>query len=53
MNNKVSVVIICHEKYYIYLNECLQSIFNQTIPADEIILIFDGYLNNRIKDKRW
>lgn len=49
---KVSIAVTCHEKYFPYLYECLDSIFKQEIPFDEVILVYDGKLQGRIQDPR-
>lgn len=45
MNNKISVVVTCynHEEY---INECLESIFVQTYPNIELLVINDGSTDN-------
>lgn len=32
-----------------YLEECLKSIYNQTLKADEIIMVFDGNISDKLK----
>ncbi len=41
MNTSVAVVIPSN-KYHQYLDECIDSVVNQSHPADEIILVNDG-----------
>ncbi len=47
---KISIIVPCHN-YGRYLGQCLTSIFNQTLPPDEVIVV-DGATednNRRVK----
>ncbi|WP_240043806.1 glycosyltransferase [Erwinia persicina] len=39
----------------IHLDQCLSSLYTQTLKADEIILVYDGYINKELDDVvlRW
>lgn len=38
-----------------YLDLCLESLYKQTLSADEIVLVYDGYINPKLDDivKKW
>jgi len=42
---KISVIVPCHN-YGRYLGQCLTSIFNQTLPPDEVIVVDDASEDN-------
>ncbi|MBM3701727.1 MAG: glycosyltransferase [Actinobacteria bacterium] len=41
----VSVIITCHDNYGMFVIRCLSSVFTQTYPNKEILLIDDGTYN--------
>src|SRR5437868_4317075 len=50
-NNKYSVLMsVYHREKPNYLIESLDSIFNQTIEPDEVILVKDGILTKELED---
>lgn len=50
MNYNFSCLIpISHNESTKNVQECLNSIFNQTLPPNEVIVIIDGKLNNNLK----
>lgn len=48
MEKTVSVIVPCYN-YAQYLDETLQSIFNQSVPAHEVIVVDDGAIDNSIE----
>lgn len=48
MNHRVSVVVPCHN-YGHYLGECLDSIFRQTRPPAEVIVVDDDSTDKTVK----
>jgi glycosyltransferase involved in cell wall biosynthesis len=47
MNNKFLTVLICNYKHDKYLPQCLQSVYNQTIPDCEIIVVHDDPIKRK------
>ena len=41
MNNRVSVIVTCYN-HGMYVEQCLRSIFNQTIQEIDLLVINDG-----------
>ena len=51
VNFKFSVLMsVYYKENYKYLDESLKSIFNQTIKPDEVVLIEDGKLNDKLEE---
>lgn len=49
-NLKLSVLMSVYKNdNSLQLQECLESLYNQTIPADEIVLVEDGYVQGELK----
>lgn len=44
----ISTVIITNYNYAPYLNECIESVLNQSSPVDQIICVDDGSLDNSL-----
>jgi len=48
--NKISVLMSLYEKESVnFLTLCLESLINQTRQPDEVVIVFDGYVNDELK----
>ena len=49
MNFSVLISLYHKEKPY-FLKECLESLKNQTLPATEIVMVFDGAITTELEE---
>ena len=44
-----TICLINNHNYGCYLKDCIESVFSQTVPFDEIILVDDGSTDDSLK----
>lgn len=56
INMNFSVLLsLYHKENAVYLNECLQSIYNQSVKSNEIVIVYDGFIGEELCDvvEKW